>query len=143
MDINNPSFLLVKDNFLEHLSHFSFGNSDKYVHTWEASGKGVFSVSSCYALFAAESPASVQVLDVVANALCLLLSVQALPKLLLFDWRVLLNRISTKDQLIICNIPLVSVDPCCVLYLTHAEASSHIFNYYTFSDYIWLEHGCG
>ncbi|XP_058723506.1 uncharacterized protein LOC131595221 [Vicia villosa] len=73
----------------------------------------------------------------VVKAMVSLWKIDAPPKLQFLGWRVLHNRLATKDQLISRNILLVSSDPCCVLCSSQLETNAHLFGDCPFTDYIW------
>src|SRR4051794_9667161 len=97
----------------------------------------MFTVKSCYELISAEVNVGVVVDEAILKALNIVLKIEAPAKLLCFGWRVILNRITTKDKLIKHSIVLDPNDNLCVFCQLHNETISHLFGSCTFMENIW------
>ncbi|XP_058766423.1 uncharacterized protein LOC131640023 [Vicia villosa] len=137
MDETDPSFHMFRDDLLELLPEVSLCSEVDDGYEWTLSGEGCFSVHSCYELFLSGAYADSVCQEETANALVSLWKVEAPPELLFFGWRVLLNRMATKDQLFKRSIITKRNDSLCVFSKSQEETIAHIFGSCSFADYIW------
>ena len=98
--------------------------------SWSGDSKGMFSVKSAYGLLANHDSAPSNVV------FCLLWKTKVVPKVLTTAWRILLDRISTYQNLgargIVVNSPL------CVFCNLYVESTQHLFLDCTFAYCVWM-----
>lgn len=134
MDVTDPMFETYRDEFLELMFNISLSRDAEDSYFWMLLGEGFYSVYSCYTLFLVEEGAMSVFQEDVVKALNNMWKIEAPTKLIFFGWRVLLNRIATKDQLYKHSILTEPNDTKCVFCLSHEESVSHIFRSCTFAD---------
>lgn len=107
---------------------------DKFV--WRPDPTRVFTVKSCYNLLVDVVPEE-PVCDSLRRAFRDLWNLKIPSKILIFGWRVLLNRLPTKDHLFKKRIISSASDILCVLCLDEEESLDHLFLRCVVSKKIW------
>lgn len=102
--------------------------------TWSASDDGLYSVSSAYSIIRAPSISSE---DEVLQSLW---STPAPPNVAALAWRVLIDRVQSRSNLLIRRVLHTVEEACCPLCLRQLETTSHLFFSCQVSWRIWM--GC-
>lgn len=127
LETNDIEYHVARENLLEMLQEVILDITIDDIHEWNMEADRVFKVRSCYNLLMHYVTAAPLHQEVTVKALRELWKTQAPPKLKFFGWRVLINRIYSKDNLINRSIILVSDDSYCVFCVSHLEMVDHIF----------------
>lgn len=117
--------------------HLSKDSLDRW--KWTIHKHNLFTVSSCYSYvmnLLDHSPLSRDVVDV----LSILWKAVVPSKVVLFCWRLFLDRLPTKDNLIRRSV--VITNSHCSLCDTHEESATRIFFHCDFSKAVWKEVLC-
>ncbi|XP_058769485.1 uncharacterized protein LOC131643311 [Vicia villosa] len=121
----------------EWLEGSSLNRDEADIHEWRLTEDGIFSVKSCYVLLFKGLMRAPTCQGDTARAVESLWKVEAPAKLKFFGWRVLINRIASKDNLIKRNINVVSQDPSCIFCHFALENIDHLFASFPFADSLW------
>ncbi|XP_058734311.1 uncharacterized protein LOC131606012 [Vicia villosa] len=103
---------------------------------WSAEACGVFTVSSCYNRFR-KNLSGPPIDNITVVALSHLWKVNAPPKILLFGWRFIINKIATKDLLVKRGIILDGDDSRCVFCAKENESLRHLFAHCEVTNRVW------
>ncbi|XP_058764822.1 uncharacterized protein LOC131638284 [Vicia villosa] len=137
VDSVDPFVQAQHDDLGEMLSEVKLSRDSEDSHNWKMTEEGTFTVKSCFGSISAELNVGDMVDEAILKALNFLWKTKAPAKLSFFGWRVILNRIATKDQLIKRNVVLDSNDNLCVFCHLHDETISHLFGSCSFMENIW------
>ncbi|XP_058733030.1 uncharacterized protein LOC131604618 [Vicia villosa] len=121
---------------IEVLSTAKPHGADKDKVKWGSSQDGVFSVKSCYSLFRDRGLEDVITSDT-QMALEMIWETNISSKLKVFGWRVILNRLPSKDQLVKRGIITTDEDKICALYSVDFEDLDHLLFRCSFSQNVW------
>ncbi|XP_058767312.1 uncharacterized protein LOC131640988 [Vicia villosa] len=97
---------------------------------------GAFTVNSCYKAFA-KKETSHWITTNMKESLASLWKVRAPTNILLFGWRLILNRLPTEDKLTARGIEIEETKKGCELCRTSTETRYHLFFECSFSHRIW------
>lgn len=106
--------------------------------TWKDNAEGMFTVKSCYERFFRILSGPPLSEGIVSAAKCLW-QVKTPSKILFFGWRVIHNRLATKDQLFKRGILVHDRDYQCVFCLLEEENLSHLLGGCTVVSRVWLK----
>jgi len=97
---------------------------------WRGDPKGMFLVKSAYSILTNHQQVSIK-----EGVFCSLWQAKAMPRVLVTAWRVLLDRIPTRANLIRRGVLVNS--PLCALCNTLEESSQHLFLECVFAQRVW------
>jgi hypothetical protein len=120
----------------ELLLGFSLNSNSDDMWRWKSGTMGFFSVRSCYSLLLASRPVE-EVDENILAAIKILWRNDVPSKVLVFGWRLLLDRLPTRSALNHRGILLNSFDLTCVFCSLNLEDSSHLFFSCQFVKRIW------
>ncbi|XP_058726276.1 uncharacterized protein LOC131597605 [Vicia villosa] len=123
-------------DLVDSIRHTSPRENAKDIFSWNATLEGVFSVKSCYNLFKARLSGP-PISPLIVKSVKHLWKVKAPPKVMFFGWRIIHNRLATKDQLIKRGILMDGVDSDCVFCSTESESLSHLLGGCLVVEAIW------
>lgn len=104
--------------------------------SWVYENDEVFSVNSCFKAFS--SMDSIQWITLnMKVALTQLWKAIVPSNILMFRWRFILNRLQTRDNLLVRGIELAKTEKACVLCGSFPETRNHLFFECIFSLRIW------
>ncbi|XP_058783163.1 uncharacterized protein LOC131657821 [Vicia villosa] len=104
--------------------HFRDSSPDGFV--WNLCDDGVFTVSSCYERFK-EKLSGPPLCHAKVTALGHLWKIKSPSKILFFGWRLILEKLATKDQLARRGILVEGIETACVFCQSEEETLTHLF----------------
>ena len=121
---------ILEDELLEVLHRVVMHEEAKDFISWNGDPKGFFSVRSAYDLLANQG------IRPSYDVFRLLWKTKAFPKALVITWRILLDRIPTRQNLVVRGIMVNS--PLCVLCNQSVETTQHLFLDCIFAYRVWM-----
>jgi hypothetical protein len=132
----SPSEVHQLEYLKELLLGFSLNSNSDDRWRWKFETMGFFSVRSCYSLLLASRPVE-EVDENILAAIKILWRNDVPSKILVFGWRLLLDRLPTRSALNHRGILLNSLDLTCVFCSLYLEDSNHLFFSCQFVKRIW------
>ncbi|XP_058734060.1 uncharacterized protein LOC131605759 [Vicia villosa] len=136
--LSEPSFSLVFDSFRNYMEEFVVDIERKDEIGWDLTADGSFSVASCYNFYA-ENFIPFGPPNRYDNVLALVWKMEVPFKIKAFGWRLLINRLPTKDQLVHRKIALSLDNSLCGFCGTNPESRDHVFFGCKSVELVWRE----
>lgn len=123
------------DNMIEVLEGFNCTQQMNY-WKWIPKENGMFSVSSAYTLLEKSLVSEDKWSDIEKRVYSYIWKGKAPSRVIAFSWKLLL-RISTKHNLLICNVLSLEISVSCVFCESERKNDSHIFFVYDVTSRVW------